>query len=264
MEVQDNKSTRKGKSPKVSIITPLYNAKGFFSETFQSVIAQTEQNWEWIIVDDCSTDGSLDLAKQLTSGDKRVVFKSTTHNSGTSAARNIGLDNAVGKYVLFLDSDDLIDKTFLAEQIDFIGKNGPIVTASYRRKGSNGYSDFIVPENITYKTLLHGNAMSCLTTMYDRSLFGDQRFDVSMKKCEDYVFWLNILKKGYCAKGNTKVLATYILHSNSKSSSKLKLIKYMFTVYYKTQNLGFLYSIFLVIGWAFYGLRKYKGIKVGK
>lgn len=248
--------------PLVTIITPLYNAKSFFAGTFESVLSQTETNWEWIIVDDCSTDGSLELAKEMARGDKRIVFKTTSHNSGTAAARNIGLDNATGSYILFLDADDLLDKTFLADQLSFIKVNGPIITASYRRKATNGFSDFIVPENITYKTLLRGNAMSCLTTMYDRSIFENERFDAAMKKCEDYVFWLNILKKGYCAKGNKKVLATYVLHTGSKSSAKLKLIKFMFAVFHKTQGFGIIYSSFLVLRWAIYGLNKYKGVKV--
>lgn len=265
---ENGATTMEGKQsdacPLVSIITPFYNAKNFFEQTFKSVMSQTEPHWEWIIVDDCSTDGSLELAKQLAGDDKRIVFEKTQRNSGTSAARNIGLEKATGKYVLFLDSDDLLDQTFLSEQIAFIEANGPIVTASYRRKALNGFSDFIVPKFITYKSLLGGNAMSCLTTMYDRSLFGDQRFDTRMKKCEDYVFWLNILKKGYNAYGNTKVLATYVLHSDSKSSAKLKLIKYMFEVFHRTQGFGIVYSSFLVIRWAFYGLKKYKGVKVKK
>lgn len=247
--------------PLVSIITPMFNTEAYFEETYKSVIQQTECRWEWIIVDDCSTDGSLALARCLANGDARIRIIASSRNGGTSAARNIGLENAAGRYILFLDSDDTLDKDFLKEQIAFIAKNGPIVTSSYRRKAKSTITDFIVPEVITYESLLLGNAMSCLTTMYDREAVGDPRFDETIAKCEDYVFWLGILRKGFCAKGNKCVLATYMIREGSKSSAKIRLIKPMFHVYHKTQGFGVLKSAYFVFRWAFYGLKKYRGVR---
>ena len=192
---------------KVSIITPIYNSKQFFEATFESVLSQTFTDWEWIIVDDCSNDGSFDYAKELSKGDERIVVLQTPTNSGTAVARNIGLRHSVGKYVTFLDSDDLLDSNYLEEQVKYIKDYGPIISAGYRRKAEKTCTPFFIPERNTYESLLKGCPLSCLTTMYDREIIGDVYFPENMKRVEDYVFWLTILKKGYVAIGNKKILA---------------------------------------------------------
>lgn len=116
-------------------------------------------------------------------------------------------------------------------------------------------TDFFVPEAADYKRLLNGNPLSCLSTMYDREVIGDVYFPEDYARCEDYVFWLNILKKGFVAKGNQKVLATYRIGKNTKSSKKLKLIKYMYRVYHDTQKINWFKSWCYVIRWAFYGVK---------
>lgn len=245
----------------VSIITPLYNCKDYFSDTFHSVINQSIKNFEWIIVDDCSTDGSYDCVKQLSSAFENIKILKTQKNGGTAIARNIGLKYATGRYITFLDSDDLLEPNYLEEQIKFIQENGPIITAGYKRAASKTTTNFIPRAEIDYKDLLKGNDCSCLTTMYDKSIIGERYFPEDMKRCEDYVFWLSILKDGYIVKGNPQVLATYNIHEGSKSSKKFKLIKYMFRVYHKTQGINWFKSWFYVIKWAFYGKKKYKNVK---
>lgn len=244
----------------VSIITPAYNCKEAIQQTFESVIAQSFSNWEWIIVDDCSTDGSFEYLKDLTKDDKRIVVLQTSKNGGTSVARNIGLKHASGRYITFLDSDDTLDSNYLEKQLEFIKDNGPLISAGYRRQAKHTCTDFMVPEVVDYQTALRGNPLSCLTTMYDRTIIGDDLFPEDLKKCEDYVFWLNILKRGFVAKGNQYVLATYNIHKGSKSSSKFKLIKYMYRVYHKTQGINWFKSWCYVIRWAFYGKKKYKNV----
>ena len=245
----------------IKIIVPSYNCKQVFKATFDSVLSQTYKDWEWIIVDDCSTDGSYEYIKELSKDDERIVVLQTPKNGGTAVARNIGLKHASGRYITFLDSDDLLDPNYLEEQIKFIKDNGPIISAGYRRQAEHTCTDFYVPKENTYKSLLKGCPLSCLTTMYDREIVGDVYFPENMKRVEDYTFWLDILKRGYVAKGNQQILATYIIGKNSKSRNKFKLIKYYFHVYHKTQGFNWFKSWFYVFRWALCGLKKYKGVK---
>ena len=245
----------------VSIITPAYNCKNTIKETYDSVLSQTFKDYEWIIVDDCSTDGSYEYVKELTKDDKRIKVLQTPKNGGSAIARNIGLKHATGRYITFLDSDDLLDPNYLEEQIKFIKDNGPIISAGYRRKTENTCTDYYVPNETDYKLALKGNPMSCLTTMYDREIIGDVYFPENMKRVEDYTFWLDILKRGYIVKGNHQILAIYMIGKNSKSHNKLKLIKYYFYVYHKTQHINWFISWCYVIRWMFYGLKKYRGVR---
>ena len=199
----------------ISIITPSYNCKQVFKATFDSVLSQTYKDFEWIIVDDCSTDGSYEYIKELTKDDKRIKVLQTPKNGGSAVARNIGLKYATGRYITFLDSDDLLDPNYLECQLEFIKDNGPLISAGYRRQAEHTCTDFYVPEETDYKKALKGNPLSCLTTMYDRSVIGDLYFDETYNRHEDYIFWLTILKRGIVAKGNHKVLATYVIRSNS-------------------------------------------------
>ncbi len=245
----------------VSIITPAYNCKNTIKGTYDSVLSQTFKDWEWIIVDDCSPDDSFHYIKELTKDDPGVIVLKTPKNGGTAVARNIGLKNVNGRYITFLDSDDLLDPNYLECQLNFIKEHGPLISAAYRRKAEHTCTDFFVPDKVVYKLALKGNPLSCLTTMYDREAIGEVYFPENLLKCEDYVFWLNILKRGIIAYGNPSVLATYNILENSKSRNKFKLIKYMYHVYHKTQGINWFKSWFYVIRWAFYGKKKYKNVK---
>lgn len=246
---------------KISIITPSYNSKSTIDRSYRSVLSQTFSDWEWIIVDDFSTDGSFDFIKELAGSDSRIKVFKTDSNIGTGATRNIGLKHATGKYVTFLDSDDQIDANYLEEQLAFIKENGPIVSSGYRRKTENSCTDFYVPDEVDYKKALGGNPLSCLSTMYDRETIEDIYFPEDIDRPEDYVFWLRILKKGYIARGNHKVLATYNIHPGSRSYNKLKLIKCQYVVYHKFEGFNWFKSWFYVLKWARYGKKKYKNVR---
>ena len=239
--------------PSISIITPLYNAEHVFSETFESVIGQSLRDFEWIIVDDCSTDGSLTLARKLAESDPRVTVIALEKNSGSAHARNVGLDHASGRYVTFLDADDLLDPNYLESQLRFIQEHGPIISAGYRRKAETTVTDFLVPKETTYKSILRGNPLSCLTTMYDRTVFPDARFPEDMARHEDFVFWALLLKKGYVAKGNPEVLATYRIQ-------KIKLLKPMVHAYHRKLGLSLIRSLWLTLGYVLYSKKKYKNV----
>ena len=248
-------------SPLVSVITPLYNALPYFKETAISVLSQTFTNYEWIIVDDCSADESYEAAKELAKKDNRIVLLQAEANGGSAKARNIALGKARGKYITFLDSDDLLDPNYLERQVAFIEQNGPIITASYRRKTDLSVTEFHVPSETTYQSILKGNPLSCLTTMYERAAFPDARFPEDMLRHEDYVFWANMLKTGVKATGNPEVLATYRLLPHSKNRSKAKLIKPMVDVYHKKFGFGLIRSWFYTARYVMYSRKKYKGVR---
>lgn len=245
----------------ITIITPAYKCRNTIEKTYKSVLAQTFSDWEWIVVDDCSPDDSFSYIKELTKNDNRVKVLQTLKNGGTAVARNIGLKHASGRYITFLDSDDLLDSNYLECQLEFIKEYGPLISAGYRRKAEHSCTDFLVPNEVDYKLDLRGNPLSCLTTMYDKEIIGERYFPEDLRKCEDYVFWLDILKEGYVCRGNPNVLATYNIRADSKSRNKIKLIKYQYIVYHKTQGFNWIKSWFYVIRWAFYGKKKYKNVR---
>ena len=244
----------------VSIITPYYNSKQYFDATFKSVLSQTYQDWEWIIVDDCSTDDSILYIKELAKNEPRIIVLQASKNGGSAAARNIGLRHVSGRYITFLDSDDLLDPNYLESQVNFIRDNGPLISAGYRRQAEHTCTDFFVPDETDYKKALKGNPLSCLTTMYDREAIGDVFFNETYDRHEDYILWLSILKKGIVAKGNHKVLATYVIHANSKNSNKSKLVKSMYRVYHESQGFNWLKSWRYVCRYVFYSKKKYRNV----
>lgn len=253
------------KRPLVSIIMPSYNCQDYVAKAVASVQSQIFQDWELVICDDCSTDNSREVIEKLAEQDSRITFIKREKNGGTAAARNKGLDAAKGRYISFLDSDDEIYPEYLEKQLAFMKeKNAAIVTASYDRVStveSHHFPPFIVPEKNTYNSILKGCALSCLTTMYDRDKVGDPRFDESVRKREDFILWLGILKKGFVCYGNKEILAGYRIVPNSKSRKKMRLIKAIWYVYRKSQKLGFFRSLYYLFRWAMYGLKKYRGVK---
>ena len=245
----------------ISIITPAYNCTETIKKTYDSILSQTYNKWEWVVIDDCSTDDTFAYIKSLTINDSRVTVLKTEKNGGTSVARNVGLKHAKGRYITFLDSDDLLDPNYLECQLQFLKEHGPLISAGYRRLAKRTCTDFYVPDVVNYKLALKGNPLSCLTTMYDKEIIGEVFFPEDIDRPEDYVFWLNILKRGFLARGNHRILATYLIREGSKSSNKIKLINRMFKVYHKTQGINWFKSWLYVIRWAFYGKRKYRNVK---
>ena len=239
----------------------MHNAQNYLRETIESVLKQTYSNWEWVIVDDYSTDSSFEIVQEYCKKDSRIKLFKLENNYGSAKARNTALDHASGRYITFLDSDDILCGNYLEEQYSFIKENGPLVTASYNRLSPNNTTSFIVPEETDYKSILKGNPLSCLTTMYDFKLFKNNRFDESLHRHEDYYFWIKMLKCGYVAKGNKKILATYRLNASSKNSSKRKLVKPLFDLYHQKMSFNCLKSFIMVLRYIQYSRKKYRGAK---
>jgi glycosyltransferase involved in cell wall biosynthesis len=238
----------------VSIITPSYNSEKFISKTIKSVLAQTYKKWEMIIVDDTSSDNSNEIIEAFVRNDKRIKLFKLKKNSGPAVTRNVAIQEAKGKYIAFLDADDLWKPNKLEDQIAFMKKNNIAFTySSYNTIDEEGKSlDKIInpPVSLTYNDMLKENLIGCLTAIYDVDKIGKQ-FMPLIRKRQDYGLWLSILKnipKAYKAPG---VLAKYRVLNQSISSNKVGLLKYNFELFYKHEKLSFLESIYYV-GWNVY------------
>lgn len=246
----------------ISIITPMYNGEKYVSQTIESVISQTYPNWEMVIVDDGSKDNSPQIVESYSQKDRRIRLIRQS-NAGSAAARNNALRHANGRYICFLDADDLLDCQFLEKQLNFLkNKNAGIVYASYRRVNEENkeiLKPFIVPDKVNYKGLLKTCSISCLTAMFDKEKTGEMFFNESLKSMrDDFVFWLSMLKKIDYAYGNKEVLASYRVFAASTTGNKKKVMKPQFMVYYKVEKLGLIKSTYYFINWAINGFFKYK------
>lgn len=246
----------------VSIIMPLYNGEKFIKITLESVLKQTYKNWELLITNDGSKDNSPKIVEEYAKKDKRIKLFNQI-NKGSAAARNNSLKEANGKYIVFLDSDDIWEDNFLEKQIKFLKeKNASLVFSSYKRINEDGkeiLDPFIVPEKVGYKDLLNTCSLTCLTSIYDREKTGIVYFNEKLKSLrDDYVMWLTMLKKIDFAYGNKEILASYRIFSNSTTGKKFRVLKPQFLVYYKIEKLGLVRSLYYFINWIFISLKKYK------
>jgi teichuronic acid biosynthesis glycosyltransferase TuaG len=224
----------------VSIITPAYNAEKYLKHTIESVISQDYDNWELLIVDDCSKDNSRLMAEGYMERDPRIKLISLEKNSGVAVARNTGIKVAKGRYIAFLDSDDLWHPNKLSKQISFMKKNGYAFTFTgngvINDSGVKLNKVFKVPKQVNYKRLLRGNLIHCLTVILDKQ----QITNIQMPRLghEDYATWLSILKQGHVAYGLNENLALYRKAQNSLSSNKFKTIKWNWKIYHNYLGLG--------------------------
>jgi teichuronic acid biosynthesis glycosyltransferase TuaG len=245
----------------ISIITPVYNSRKYIEETVQSVLNQTYTNWEMVIVDDCSTDGSVAIINKFVAMDNRIRLIEQPVNMGhPSYARNIALKEAKGKYIAFLDSDDVWYPNKLELQTNYIKHNPDcyILCSSYEKINEHGESRnriVLSKRKVNYKELLKSNSIGNLTGMYNQDRLG---------KCfqepiihEDYIMWLALVKVAGSAHGIPEVTAKYRIHDNSVSSSKTKVLRAQWYIYRRILHLNVVTSIFYFTCYAYFGLKKY-------
>lgn len=244
----------------VSIIMPNYNSEKYVRATIQSVLDQTYQNWELIFVDDCSTDSSLEIVKSF--GDDRIkVFQNET-NSGAAVSRNYALRMAQGKWMAFLDSDDLWIPEKLEKQLAFMVEND--IHFSYSDyeviDEDNKVMSTFRPrlEVCKYEDILKHNHIGCLTAIYNAEKLGKVLMPVEAIKREDLACWLDILKTGVTAHCLHECLAKYKVHSNSVSSNKFKMMKYQWNVYRNLEKLSILKCVYYMASWTIQGILKYR------
>ena len=237
---------------KVSIIVPMYNAEKFIGKTIESVLAQTYQNWEMLIMNDVSTDNSLAIVSVYAKKDERIKIVNTEKNVGVVKGRNFLIDLASGKYIAFLDADDYWHNEKLEKQIKFMKeKNASISCTEYTRVKENEekINDVIIKEEISYNDMLKNNYLGCLTVIYDAEKIG-KRYFKELEKNEDYVLWLEIVKDVNTIYGLKENLAYYRVLDNSRSSNKSKTAKVRWEIYRKIEKLSLLKSIYYFLHYA--------------
>lgn len=247
----------------VSIITPVYNGEKYISETIESVIKQTYLDWEMIVVDDGSKDGSAAIVRRYAEKESRITLLQQP-NGGSASARNNGIRYANGQYIALLDSDDLWDPDFLKSQLALLKeKNTICVHGSYKRINENSeeiLKAWKAKKEVTYKQMQMTNHIACLTGLYDTSKFGKIYLKEELKSIrDDYAYWLDVVKLAGVSYGNQDVLASYRVISSSTTGKKKKLIKAQFSFYYHYQRLGLFKSILYTMYWGILGVLKFSG-----
>lgn len=247
----------------VSIVMPSYNTGRFIVESIRSVMAQTYTNWELIIVDDCSTDDTMDVISGICS---RIRVLQNTTNSGAAVSRNRALREARGKYIAFLDSDDLWAPDKLEKQIRFMEENGYDFTyTKYNEIDENGAALGVVvggPAHIGKTGMYNYCWPGCLTVMYNREVVGDIQI-ADIKKNNDYAMWLKIIRKAKCHL-LPEVLASYRKRTGSISNhSYTALIKWHYKLYREAEGMNPISSLWITARNLFFGVMK-KFLYVGR
>jgi len=244
----------------VSVVIPAYNAEKYIEKTVRSVLKQTYTNFEVVIVDDCSTDGTFAIIQALAKEDARIKCYQNEKNSGVSITRNHAIERAKGNYVALLDADDLWMETKLEKQVKLAQEtNAQIVYCSYAFVDENDKEilrPFIVPLTTNYEATLGKSVISCSTAMIERQLFETYKFEPDVYH-EDYVLWLKMLKDNVKAVGDKDVLANYRLMEGTRSANKINSAIKRWQVYRKSMKMPFVKSAVAMIKYVINGLIKY-------
>jgi len=245
----------------VSIITANYNCEKFIDDTINSVLNQTYQNWEMIIVDDVSSDNSVEIIEKYVKKDKRIKLIQLKENSGAAVARNTAIKASKGRFIAFLDSDDLWTDNKLEKQISFMLDKGYDFTyTNYDLIDENNVrygKTFEAQKEATYTGLLKTCTIGCLTAIYDTKTMGKIYMPL-IRKRQDYGLWLKILKKIEKAYLYNESLAVYRTRNNSISSNKISVSKFQWKIYREVEKLNLLQSFYYFLHYAYNGLKKYK------
>lgn len=262
----------------VSIIVPVYNAAPYIAETIEMVRQQTYEEWELILVNDASQDDSLqeiekslgdyeryreegaqpdiewaDVYTTVHTGTIRVISK--THNEGAAKARNTGLSAATGRYIAFLDADDVWLPDKLSKELTFMeDRQAGFVFSAYEfGDGQARPTGRIVhvPDRLTYRKALSRTVIFTSTVLLDRTKIPDRLLQMPAVASEDTAAWWQILREGYVAYGLDEVLAVYRRPVQSLSSNKLTAIKRIWYLYRRQEGLSLPESIFYFVFWAY-------------
>lgn len=247
--------------PTVSIIMPCFNSEYFIRESIYSILLQSYPDFEFIIVDDCSSDGSVEVINYFMKHDERIKLIQLDKNSGPAVARNTAIEVAQGRYIAFCDSDDIWLPCKLEKQIDALQSiDAAVCFTSYFKMLEDGTrTERIVSAKplVNYLMELRSNHIGLSTAVYDTVRCG-KVFMFDSRKHEDYSLWLQILGSGHTAIGFQLPLVYYRLRSNSVSSNKLKASYYHWKVLRATTRVNLAYALFLFTQYAWSGLRKHQ------
>lgn len=243
----------------VSIITPVYNAEEFIVQTIESVKSQTYKDWELLLIDDCSTDSSAELIKSFIDCDSRIKYIKLNKNSGAAVTRNTGLSVAQGRYIAFLDSDDIWKPQKLERQMKLLKERQVgFVFTSYRyimQDGSPMSKVARAPEKIDYNGLLKNTIIGCSTVLIDKHIIGDFRM-ANVRRGQDTATWLQLLKKTDFAYGIYEDLVWYRVVSGSLSDNKFTAIKRTWNTYRNVEHLSLPKAMYVFVFYAYNAVKK--------
>ena len=245
--------------PLVSIIVPCYNAETFLGATLEAVIAQTFTDWECVVVDDASRDGSAAVLAQYAARDPRIrpVFQPV--NGGAAAARNAGLGVIRGRYLAFLDADDYWLPEKLAKQVAYMREKGaPIVHTSYRfidKKGAFLPGGVRASNRVDLRTYMRNTEIGMSTSLLDRGQVGEFSFR-DIRLCQDTHLWLVLLRRGLVSLGMAETLVHYRVREGQISGSKVAMAKQVYALYREIGEVGVATQLFSFASYAFNGFRK--------
>ena len=241
----------------ISIVTPVYHAAAFIRQTMEMVRAQTYQQWELILVDDGSKDASCEIIESYLreKPDERIRLIKKEKNEGAALSRNLGIKEAKGRYIAFLDADDIWLPDKLKLQMEFMKKeDAAFVFSAYEFGDENakGTGRIVhVPETLTYKKALSRTVIFTTTVLLDTEKIPKELIYMPNVPSEDSATWWQIMRSGYVAKGLDEVLAIYRRPAKSLSSNKVKAIKRIWYLYRKVEKLPLLTSCVAFVGWAY-------------
>lgn len=249
---------------KVSIIMPAFNAENYIAKSIQSVLNQTYKDFELIVINDKSTDNTMNIVNDFIRKDQRIKVIDLKENQGVAQARNHGIKASTGRFIAFLDSDDLWHSEKLNKQISFMHENDCAFSyTAYEiidHKGMRLQQYVKVPKSRSYKQLLRGNFIGCLTVVIDKTKV--KPFEMLKIGHEDYALWLSILKENDIkAYGLTEILAYYRKGQVSVSSNKNRAMKWQWNIIRNIEKKNIIYSTFLFFMYAFNAVTKVKKLK---
>ena len=241
----------------VSIIMPAYNCERFIADAIRSVLAQTYTEWELLIVDDCSTDDTAAVVASF--DDQRIHYQRNAHTMGAALTRNEALKKAKGRYIAFLDSDDVWTPDKLEKQIAFMAQKGCAFSFTdyqiMEEDGSLTGKRLHMPASLTYHQYLRNTAIGCLTIVIDRQQTGDFLMP-NIKSSHDMALWLLIMKRGFVAYALPECLASYRLVATSNTAKKWKAAQDVWRVYRDIEHLSIVYAAFCFCGYAIHAVLK--------
>ena len=246
---------------KVSIITPSWNSEKYIEKTIESVQKQTYMNWEMIVVDDCSTDRTVEIVEKISKEDPRVRIIRQEINGGAAKARNRSLCEATGRYIAYLDADDIWKSTKLEKQVEFMkAHHCGFSCASYEVIDDEGRAlnkEVHMLPSVDYVGFLTNNLLQTVGIMVDTSII-DKKYLVmpDIRRRQDAATWLQVLKAGYKCYGIDEVLAEYRRAENSLSSNKVKAVKGVWNLYRDIEKLSLPFSCYCFVRYAFMAVWK--------
>ena len=250
------------KRPVVSIITPVYNVEKFIRETMESVRIQTYEDWELLLIEDGSTDGTPEVIREYLeeTGESRIRLIRQEKNGGAARARNRGVKEARGRYLAYVDADDLWAPEKLEHQLRFMEeKNAAFSFTGYEFADENGKGTgkiVKVPETINYKEALKNTTIFTSTVMFDVEQIPKEELEMPVIKSEDTALWWKVLRSGRVAYGLNENLVKYRRAGKSLSSNKLEAIRRIWNLYRKAEGMSILNSCWHFCFWAIRAVKR--------